>query len=186
MKLYLLVDVSNSPNVHVEDPRIILQRAVESAAMKKFPGSDIEVEIIAEPPFELSSPELSQQVSPAEAIYGFMGWLTTRKEKLVLSARNDSAPVVAAIDEFCKVNGWDQNLSPDWTSKLTTPDIVKAAEQQKRNLGARLFAPAVPADAEFETDEEESARRANDLPGDSQALPRSENEYVLPEDNTGF
>lgn len=66
----------------------------------------------------------------SEALYTFMGWLTTRKDRLVLSAADDAAPAAEVIDEFCKANNIPEpgNLNDDWpyhhpTSNLdyTTP-----------------------------------------------------------------
>ena len=56
-------------------------------------------------------------LNASEAIYGFCGWLTTRKEKTIMSSRNDAAPIAELIKEFCKANklkeprdNWEKNL----------------------------------------------------------------------------
>lgn len=41
------------------------------------------------------------------ALYDFMGFLTTRKEKLILSSSDDVAPAVEVIKEFCDLRGVD-------------------------------------------------------------------------------
>lgn len=41
----------------------------------------------------------------AGALFDFMGWLTSRKERLVLSSADDASPAVEAITEFAKMRG---------------------------------------------------------------------------------
>lgn len=48
----------------------------------------------------------------AGAIYDFMGWLTSRQEKLTLSSSSDAAPVADAIKEFLTMRGVDQECEP--------------------------------------------------------------------------
>ena len=46
----------------------------------------------------------TNELSASEALYGFCAWLTTRKEKTVMSATDDAAPIPPLIAAFCKVN----------------------------------------------------------------------------------
>ncbi len=46
----------------------------------------------------------------SEGIYGFCGWLTTRKEKTVMSSSDDSAPIAELIKQFCDKNKLDQPM----------------------------------------------------------------------------
>ncbi len=58
----------------------------------------------------------------AGALFDFMGWLTSRKERLVLSGADEASPAVDAIRDFAKmrglslddakVQGWQDNASP--------------------------------------------------------------------------
>jgi hypothetical protein len=67
-------------------------------------------------------------------LFDFMGWLTSRDEKLILSATDDAAPAVAAISEFLEMRGVDPNCVPfvkDWqlfylsdTSPQSCPEDV--------------------------------------------------------------
>ena len=45
----------------------------------------------------------------AGALFDFMGWLTSRKERLVLSSADEASPAVEAIAEFARM----RNLSLD-------------------------------------------------------------------------
>ncbi len=57
------------------------------------------------------------RLSASEALYGFMGWLTTRQEVMSAGASHECAPVADAIKEFCDANdlaqprdGWEKNF----------------------------------------------------------------------------
>jgi len=39
------------------------------------------------------------------ALFDFMGWLTSRKERIVLSSADNASPAVEAITEFAKMRG---------------------------------------------------------------------------------
>jgi len=43
-------------------------------------------------------------LTASEALFGFCGWLTTRKEKTVMSSTNDCASIARLIETFCAVN----------------------------------------------------------------------------------
>ncbi len=57
------------------------------------------------------------QIIASEALYGFMGWLTTRQETMSVGANHECAPVADAIKAFCDANdltqprdGWEKNF----------------------------------------------------------------------------
>ena len=59
----------------------------------------------------------------AGALFDFMGWLTTRKERLVLSSVDDASPAVQVITEFAKMRGLslDDARVQDWHDYTTPP-----------------------------------------------------------------
>lgn len=64
--------------------------------------------------------EAHPPLSASEALYAFMGWLTTRTEPLTVSSHDDAAPVVPLIEEFSIRNdlmeprpGWDDLVVPN-------------------------------------------------------------------------
>ena len=69
---------------------------------------------------------LEQQAEPvshaviAGALFDFMGWLTTRKERLVLSSTDNASPAVESITEFAKMRGLslDDAKVQDWNTSL--------------------------------------------------------------------
>jgi hypothetical protein len=56
-------------------------------------------------------------LSASEAVYGFAGWLTGRKEQTVMSATDDAAPIARMCGHFIEANklpeprdGWEWKL----------------------------------------------------------------------------
>ena len=60
------------------------------------------------------------KLSASEALYGFCAWLTCRKEKTVMSASNDAAPIVELIGKFINRNGLDEPRE-GWEKNILTP-----------------------------------------------------------------
>lgn len=58
----------------------------------------------------------------AGVLFDFMGWLTSRQERLVLSASDEASPAVKVIEEFAKMRGLslDDAKVKDWQD-MTTP-----------------------------------------------------------------
>ena len=79
----------------------------------------------------------------AGALFDFMGWLTSRKERLVLSGANEAGPAVEAITAFSKMRGLslDDARVQDWH---TTPP---AAQRQGVGLTDEDKLTAVWTDA---------------------------------------
>ena len=58
------------------------------------------------------------EITAAEALYGFMGWLTSRETVTPeLSAKHNAAIAAELVDKFCKANelrdprdGWEKTL----------------------------------------------------------------------------
>jgi hypothetical protein len=48
---------------------------------------------------------LVEEAVIAGALFDFMGWLTSRKERLVLSSADEASPAVDAIRDFAKMRG---------------------------------------------------------------------------------
>jgi hypothetical protein len=64
--------------------------------------------ILAQPPQRTEQEPVAHSVI-AGALFDFMGWLTSRKERIVLSSADNASPAVEAITEFAKM----RNLSLD-------------------------------------------------------------------------
>jgi hypothetical protein len=59
----------------------------------------------------------------AGALFDFMGWLTSRNQRLTLSSTDEASPAVAAITEFAKMRGLslDDARVQDWQDNTTPP-----------------------------------------------------------------
>lgn len=167
MNLNLDINFSTSENNFAEDPRITIQRIVERAIFENFSSHDLEVCIVPEAVAELN--QVQYAVTPAEAIMGFIGWLTSRKEKITLSAKHDCVPIIKAIEAFLKVNCFEQPMGNTWTEKMTTPDIVATMKEQQSKLGVRLFVETV-TELNFERKEEAEARLVQENAGREERL----------------
>jgi hypothetical protein len=44
--------------------------------------------------------EKQEQLTPAEAVYAFVGWLTARTTPTIMSAKHNAAPVADRVAEF--------------------------------------------------------------------------------------
>ena len=72
---------------------------------------------------------LEQQAEPvshaviAGALFDFMGWLTTRKERLVLSSTDNASPAADATKDFAEMRGLslDDARVQDWQNYTTPP-----------------------------------------------------------------
>ena len=58
------------------------------------------------------------KLSASEAVYGFAGWLTSRKERVCASSTDDSAIWAELVDQFCKANNLETTRE-NWTDLLT-------------------------------------------------------------------
>ena len=56
----------------------------------------------------------------AGVLFDFMGWLTSRKERLVLSSADEASPAVDAIRDFAKMRGLslEDAKVQEWTDKI--------------------------------------------------------------------
>jgi len=70
------------------------------------------------PATELREQEPVAHAVIAGALFDFMGWLTSRKERLVLSSADNASPAVEAIIEFAKMRGLSLNDAKvqDWNT----------------------------------------------------------------------
>jgi len=68
----------------------------------------------------------------AGALFDFMGWLTTRRERLVLSSSDDAAPAADAIKDFAQMRSLSINDAQvqEWQKHLATPPRQEQPEQE--------------------------------------------------------
>ena len=112
--------------------REVMQQALECIERLNMRGrilADFEDEVyaaIAALKAALEQPEQEPVAHPviAGALFDFMGWLTSRKERLALSRVDDASPAVDAITDFAKMRGLslDDARVLDWH---TTPSAAQ-------------------------------------------------------------
>ncbi len=59
-------------------------------------------------------------LSGSEALYGFIAWLTTRKEEVTFSGHHEASIAADLIDRFCKTNHLTEPRD-NWSDNLTHP-----------------------------------------------------------------
>jgi len=62
------------------------------------------------------------KLTPAEAVFGLLAWLTTRETETVLSSRHDAAPAADIAAEFCKANNLGAPRYGIWPKLLKFPE----------------------------------------------------------------
>jgi hypothetical protein len=74
---------------------------------------------------ELAKPEQEPATHAviAGVLFDFMGWLTSRQKRLVLSSCNDASPAVKVIEEFAKMRGLllDNAKVKNWQNMISSP-----------------------------------------------------------------
>ena len=60
------------------------------------------------------------RLNPAESVFGFAGWLTTRKQEVTLSSKHNAAPVADLVKRFIDENHLG-DVSERWPRNLTHP-----------------------------------------------------------------
>jgi hypothetical protein len=63
----------------------------------------------------------------AGALFDFMGWLTTRPKRIMLSSADEASPAVDAIKDFAKLRG----LSLDDAQVQNWQDVLKPVETEE-------------------------------------------------------
>lgn len=79
------------------------------------------------------------KLSPSEAVYGMMGWLTSRNEVTkAMSSRHNATQAATLADEFCKVNnlsdprdGWHKALIHP-VGEVSTSNLSEETRQPRR------------------------------------------------------
>lgn len=71
------------------------------------------------------------KLSGSEAIYGFVSWLSTRKEEIKIGSHNVVPPLPELIQLFCDTNNLDKPQER-WVKNLTHPNEFKEVKMTGR------------------------------------------------------
>jgi len=63
---------------------------------------------------------MTDTLTASEALFGFMGWLTSRKESVTFSSSHNAAIAADLVAEFCKANNLEEPRN-DWHLSLVHP-----------------------------------------------------------------
>ena len=75
--------------------------------------------------------ERREGLTASEALYGFCGWITSRKERVCASATDNAAVWADLIKEFCEVNKLETPRQ-NWTDYLSHPaQLAKGQKEPK-------------------------------------------------------
>ncbi len=66
---------------------------------------------------------MNEELSGSEAVFGFAGWLITRREQTVMSSHDDAAPIADLCGEFCGANNLPEPRDT-FPKHLTFPENV--------------------------------------------------------------
>ena len=72
--------------------------------------------------------EASAGALPSEVLFGFVGWLTTREERVVFSAYDDASPAAELVAAYCKAQGLEEPRH-NFTDYLAAMDEDYAIER---------------------------------------------------------
>ena len=74
----------------------------------------------------------------AGALFDFMGWLTSRKERIVLSSADNASPAVDAIRDFAKMRSLslDDAKVQDWNTTPPQRTWVSLTDDEIRALAS--------------------------------------------------
>ncbi len=61
------------------------------------------------------------KLNQSEALFGFMGWLTTQDIDLLIGSKHDAAPIVDLLSMFIDENDLP-DIRDDWTVNLKHPE----------------------------------------------------------------
>jgi len=60
------------------------------------------------------------KLNASEALFGFVGWLTTRSERTVMSSRDEASCIAELVKRFCEANQLPEPRT-GWTTNLVHP-----------------------------------------------------------------
>jgi len=67
--------------------------------------------------YEMFVENQKEKLSPSEALYGLMAWVTTREKEVTFSAKNECSIAAKLVDDFCKAHDLERP-EEQWCEKL--------------------------------------------------------------------
>lgn len=115
---------------------------------------------------------LTDNLSAAEALFGFCYWLTSSPKPIIMSDCHNASPVIKAIEVFCEENGLVEPRE-DWLDYLVYPKDFKRTslgkEEKQASVPNDLLSPGYAGIIPGDVNKKEIASKAS-IPGDEEAL----------------
>ncbi len=104
---------------------------------------------------------VKRTLSASEALYGFASWLTSRKERVVLSSKDNATSIANLVEQYCKANdlkepidGWDDLLVRPPELKKISPridkvDVKEPEKQSEVSYAVEVLTKAISRDEDF-------------------------------------
>lgn len=102
--------------------------------LPKHPAPEAKQEQCSQVTSEYSEQEAVAHSVISGALFDFMGWLTSRKDRIVLSSADNASPAVEVITQFAKMRGLslaDAKVR-EWQERLTHPAPSVNAQELNR------------------------------------------------------
>ena len=87
-----------------------------------------------------------EELSASEALFGFCGWLTSRKPRTIMSSTDDVAPIARLVQEFCNINGlaeprdgWEERLIHPGREEKYEFKLILGEPDLSEDLADRLY-----------------------------------------------
>jgi hypothetical protein len=89
------------------------------------------------PNTKLGTTDVTDKPLASEALYGFMGWLTSRKERVTLSHTDECGHIADLINQFCNAQGLREPRD-DWGGfQVQMKEIPIYDEYEGATVGGR-------------------------------------------------
>ena len=62
---------------------------------------------------EFNEKKMPDKLTASEALFGFCAWLTSRKERTIMSSSDDTTPVTELLNRFCEIHELDNAKSKE-------------------------------------------------------------------------
>lgn len=72
------------------------------------------------------------KITASEALFGFIGWITTQSTPIIASSKHDVSVWANKIGEFCKVNNFSEPRA-GWAKYLIMPKSEDAQQKDSTN-----------------------------------------------------
>lgn len=81
----------------------------------------VSARLVKKAPLKEKIADVKEKLTAAEALYGFMGWLSCREETVIIGSKHECSEIPILIDKFIEENNLDPISREDWNKILRHP-----------------------------------------------------------------